>query len=49
MKFHLNQNYKLLGNSGTLLVIFLKSPQWTRFNEGDLEIFNEAEWDIEFE
>ncbi len=27
MKFHLNQNYKLLAHLGTLLVNFLKSPQ----------------------
>jgi hypothetical protein len=36
LKNHLNQNYKWLGNLDALLV-FLESPWWVGFNEGDLE------------
>jgi hypothetical protein len=38
LKIHLNQNKKFKGNLGVLL-IFLESLDWVRFNEGVLGIF----------
>ncbi len=45
LKIHLNQNQKLKGNLGSLL-IFLESPHWVGFNEVDLEIFRSKVWGI---